>query len=280
MDWFGLYINRCYINEYQNWRIKVALDHTFVICTYKESKYLEKCILSLINQEKKSEIFIATSTPNKFIEKISEKYNIPFYVHNSGGIGNDWNYGLSLVKTKYATIAHQDDVYCENFSITCIEQMKNKTIITFTNYREIKNEKIVSCGRNIKLKEKMLMPLKTFSNSRFMRNCILSVGSPICCPAVTYNMEMLDGFKFSSEMTVSLDWEAWHRLSQLYGRFCYIPTVLMYHRIHSESETTNAISDNKRTEEDWIMFRKFWPKWISKIFLKFYTKSQESNMGN
>ena len=54
----------------------------------------------------------------------------------------------------------------------------------------------------------------------------------------------------------------------------------MYHRIHSESETTNAISDNKRTEEDWLMFNKFWPKCIAKVFMKFYINSQESNKEN
>lgn len=260
----------------------MELDHTFVVCAYKKSRYLEECINSLINQEKKSKIIIATSTPNDFIKKISEKYEIPFYSHSQGGIGNDWNYGLSLVETEYATIAHQDDLYCTKFSAICIEQMQNEreAIISFTNYQEIKNEVIISSCKNIKIKEMLLAPLKWFPNSRFVRTRVLSFGSPICCPAVTYNMRKLKEFKFSSEMTVSLDWEAWYRLSQLHGSFCYIPMVLMYHRIHGESETTNAISDNKRTEEDWLMFNKFWPKWIAKVLMKFYINSQESNKEN
>lgn len=260
----------------------MELDHTFVVCAYKESRYLEDCINSLINQEKKSKIIIATSTPNDFIKKISEKYMIPFYSHSQGGIGNDWNYGLSLVETAYATIAHQDDLYCKKFSAICTEQMQNEreAIISFTNYQEIKSEAIISSCKNIKIKEMLLIPLKWFPNSHFVRNRVLSFGSPICCPAVTYNMRKLKEFKFSSEMTVSLDWEAWYRLSQLHGSFCYIPMVLMYHRIHGESETTNAIRDNKRTEEDWLMFNKFWPKSIAKVLMKFYINSQESNKEN
>lgn len=260
----------------------MELDHTFVVCAYKESRYLEDCINSLINQEKKSKIIVATSTPNDFIKKISEKHKVPFYSHSQGGIGNDWNYALSLVETKYATIAHQDDLYCSKFSAICTEKMQNErdAIISFTNYQEIKNEIIIPNCKNIKIKEMMLTPLKWFPKSRFVRTQILSFGSPICCPAVTYNMKKLKEFKFSSEMTVSLDWEAWYRLSQLHGSFCYIPMVLMYHRIHSESETTNAISDNKRTEEDWLMFNKFWPKCIAKVFMKFYINSQESNKEN
>ena len=45
----------------------VNTNHTFAICAYKESPYLEECITSLMEQTVKSEIFIATSTPNKLL---------------------------------------------------------------------------------------------------------------------------------------------------------------------------------------------------------------------
>ena len=41
--------------------------HTFVVLAYKESNYLEDCIKSVLNQKYKSNVVIATSTPNKFI---------------------------------------------------------------------------------------------------------------------------------------------------------------------------------------------------------------------
>ena len=46
--------------------------HTFVICAYKESPYLEECIKSLKKQTLKSEIIISTSTPNDLIKKLAE----------------------------------------------------------------------------------------------------------------------------------------------------------------------------------------------------------------
>ena len=49
------------------------MKHTFVICAYKESKYLEDCIKSLKAQEVKSDIKIATSTPNEYIYSIADK---------------------------------------------------------------------------------------------------------------------------------------------------------------------------------------------------------------
>ena len=41
--------------------------HTFVVLAYKESKYLENCIKSVLNQKYKSNVIISTSTPNKYI---------------------------------------------------------------------------------------------------------------------------------------------------------------------------------------------------------------------
>ena len=88
------------------------MNHTFAICAYKESEYLEKCIKSLENQTVLSEIIMVTHTPSDFLKNIAEKHNIPLYINEGeGGITQDWNFALSKVKTKYATVTHQDDVY-------------------------------------------------------------------------------------------------------------------------------------------------------------------------
>ena len=43
------------------------MNHTFVILAYNISDDLEECIKSVINQSVKSNIVIATSTPNDYI---------------------------------------------------------------------------------------------------------------------------------------------------------------------------------------------------------------------
>ena len=53
-------------------------EHTFAVCAYKESPYLEECIESLKGQSVRSNILIATSTPNEYIKNIAEKNNIPY----------------------------------------------------------------------------------------------------------------------------------------------------------------------------------------------------------
>lgn len=39
--------------------------HTFAVCAYRESPFLEDCVRSLVRQTVKSRILIATSTPTK-----------------------------------------------------------------------------------------------------------------------------------------------------------------------------------------------------------------------
>lgn len=254
-------------------------SHTFVVCAYKESTFLEECIESLLKQTVQSNIIIATSTPNQFIQGIAEKYHLSLYSHTDGGIGKDWNFGLSNVKTQYATIAHQDDIYCPEYLETCMEMFsKNEdTLIAFTDYSELKNGQVISENRNLRIKRLMLSPFKVFKRSRFVRNRIFSMGSPICCPAVSLNLNLLKDFQFSTELSCNLDWEAWYRIGQNKGVFAYSDRALMYHRIHDGSETSNAIGDNRRKNEDLLMFQKYWPESIARLIYKFYSKSEDSN---
>ena len=81
------------------------INHTFVICAYKESKYLEDCIKSVLNQKLKSKVLIATSTDNKYIRSLAEKYNVELCIANhESDIARDWNFALAQADTmKYAT---------------------------------------------------------------------------------------------------------------------------------------------------------------------------------
>ena len=52
------------------------ITHTFVVLAYKESRYLESCIQSVLNQEFKSNVVIATSTRHAFIEQLANRYHL------------------------------------------------------------------------------------------------------------------------------------------------------------------------------------------------------------
>lgn len=258
------------------------ISHTFAICAYKESKYLEECILSLVNQSKKSNIILATSTPNDFIEGLCKKYDIPMFVNTGeSGITQDWNFAYSKTTTEYVTIAHQDDVYdeeyLENFE-ECIITAK-KPIIFFTDYYELRNGEKIYDNKLLRIKKLLLSPLKirAFHNSIFVRRRVLSLGCAICCPSVTFVKDNCPETVFSHGFRAAEDWEAWEKLSKLKGGFIYCDKPLMGHRIHEESETSKIIGDSARQSENYIMFKKFWPAPVAKLINSFYEKSEDSN---
>ena len=57
-------------------KVDISREHTFVVCAYKESQYLEECIQSVLNQNIKSNVIISTGTPNSYIKEVAEKSQV------------------------------------------------------------------------------------------------------------------------------------------------------------------------------------------------------------
>ena len=261
------------------------INHTFAICAYKESQYLEDCIKSVLYQTIKSKCIICTSTPNLHIEKLALKYNLPLYIRerkeDENSISEDWNFAISQVNTEYCTLAHQDDIYLNNYTESILKEINNssKPLIIFSDYAELRESSTTINGLNLKIKRLMQKPfkLKLLRKSKFIRRLIFSFGTPICCPSVCFSKKNLIEQYFSSKLKCSLDWLAWTNISNYNGDFIYINKVLMQHRIHKSSETSNLIEKNIRQNEDYYMFCKFWNKPIAKIINKIYSYSIKSN---
>lgn len=257
-------------------------DHTFVVCAYQTSIYLEECINSLLSQTAKTNIILATSTPNEHITGIAEKYQLPVFV-NSGekGIAGDWNFALSCANTPLVTLAHQDDVYEKEYveQVLAVLNTCRHPLIAFSDYSEIRNGKTVGISRLLQVKRLMLVPMraKCLWKNRFIRRRILSLGNAICCPSVTFVMNNLKQPVFVNNMKSNIDWQAWEEISRLKGEFVYIPVSVMKHRIHEESTTSELLEVNGRESEDLFMFCKFWPKWIAKWINRIYHSSEKSN---
>ena len=257
-----------------------AGDHTWLVCAYRESPYLEDCIKSLLNQTVKSRIQISTATPNGHIREISEKYRLKL-IENPGepGIGSDWNFALEHGETELLTIAHQDDLYEPEYTEKMLRQMNRcrEPILFFCDYSELRGEKKTGSNRLLRIKRILLIPMKLFPGSRRMRRLSLSFGDPICCPSVTYRKTIMRDEKFSDRLAVSLDWDMMERLSRRKGQFAIGHGKLMCHRIHTASETTKLIENQTRKKEDYEMMRRFWPEWIAKPLSKAYSSSEKSN---
>ncbi len=255
--------------------------HTFVVCAYKKSPYLEDCVKSLCAQTVRSDIIISTSTPNEEITRIAETYGVPVKVNTGeGGITGDWNFGLlQATASKYVTIAHQDDIYDPTFAeevLAKAEKVKEPLII-FTDYYEIKNGERITNSQVQKIKRLMNIGFRLFPRWRFARSFVLSMGNSICCPTVTYATAARYRFRFNRDFSFACDWDAFERIGRRKGSFLYIKKPLMGHRIHEESETSKIMEDGRRTEEEYYMFRRFWPKFIADILQKYYSKGAQNN---
>lgn len=255
-------------------------DHTFVVLAYGISPYLEECIQSLEKQTVKSNIVIATSTDNGYIRNIAKIHQLPVVVnYNSTGIAGDFDFGVKAGGTRFVTVAHQDDRYEPKYLESIAKAVGSDTIIAFTDYYEEHPAGRQESNRNLKIKRLLLSPLKVrfLQKSRWIRRRILSVGNPICCPSVTYNRDKIKENIFQSEFRSNMDWKAWEVLSRNKGSFVYVDQMLMMHRIHEASTTSETIKEGKRTKEDYAMMRLFWPAFIAGPLSKIYACSEKNN---
>ena len=258
------------------------IKHTFVVLAYKESKYLEECIKSVTNQTIKSNVVIATSTPNDYIEKLAKKYKLKVVVNKEKkGIAYDFNFAVFCTKSELITVAHQDDIYDKNYAeeiIKSYEIDRNASII-FTDYYEIRNNEKVYSNLNLKIKRILLRPLRKLENGKIKKNRIkvLKNGNAICCPSVTFVQKNTCKDIFICDFKCNVDWYAWWQLSNQDNSFLFIPKCLMGHRISLETTTTDIIKNGIRTKEDYIMFCKFHNKLIAKLLTKIYKNSEKSN---
>lgn len=256
--------------------------HAFVICAYGESKYLEECIQSLLRQTIKSRILIATSTPNEFINELGRRYRLEVYINRDGrGIADDWNFAYAQADSKYVTLAHQDDIYEPTYVEIMLNQLQkaNKPLIFFSDYGEIRQGRKVKVNLLLRVKRILLTPMRArrLRKYRIIKRGVVAFGNAICCPAVTYVKDSLQYPVFEKHFKSNLDWEVWERISEKEGSFEYCSKVLMYHRIHGESETSALIHDRERNREDYEMLCRFWPQRLAKLYLKVYSKGENSN---
>jgi len=256
-------------------------NHTFIVLAYKQSPHLEDCLISLLNQTRKSNIIIATSTPSEFLESICSKYNLPLKVNHQtkNTIASDWTFAYNIADSQFVTLAHQDDIYCTTF-VENLLNYKNEFLISFTNYYEIKNkDDIIKTNLNLLIKRMLLIPFyfkKNISNS-FIKKFILMFGSPICCPSVTYNKTKIKNLVFNNNFSINMDWDTWLNLVKQKGSFQYIKKAVVHHRIHADSETSNGLQENKRQSEDEIIFQRLWGKSFGLLLAKIYSLSYKSN---
>lgn len=259
-------------------------DFTFAVCAYKNSPYLEEAVRSVVKQTVKAKILVATSTPSDYIADIAQKYGAEYFVNPEPGkgIAADWMFALSCVKTPYAVIAHQDDIYFPEYAERVLQAFRKNpdSLIVFTDYGDLMDDGKVHKNRfYLWIKRFLLLPFyfKHALRSRFGKQSVVRWGNAISCPAVSYNLSTLGEFGFDTSYSVNLDWAMWLKLSERKGAFVFVPRRLMAHRISGDMETAAAILDNRRYQEDLRILEHIWGKRKAGFLMKFYKLACKSN---
>lgn len=259
-------------------------DHTFVLCGYKESPYIEQALESLERQSVKTSILLSTSTPNDYLKDLCERHGVPMVVNTGkSGLGEDWNFGYDKAETKLVTIAHQDDLYSPDFAKRVLEVAnrcdEGKLQLLYTDYYELRNGQRVEDNRLLKIKRIMNAPMRipACASSVLGKRLLLSFGDPICCPSVTLHKPVAGKSAYVTGYANSSDYRTWVKYALRPGRFVYIPEILMGHRIYAGSTTTKNLAENVRKKEDLEVLSGLWPKPIAALINRAYATSEKSN---
>lgn len=252
--------------------------HTFAICAYKESPYLEACIRSLKSQTVESEIICTTSTPNEYLVNIMVKYDIPLYVREGeSDIQADWNFALEKAKGEFVTIAHQDDMYEKHYVEElwdAYEKWPDMTVF-MTDAVTVKDGKLHHFTTKELVKKCLRIPLRFHSraNRESIKKGVLKLGNPVMCPSCTYRKNYLPDPIFHSELRYALDWDCMVDLAKWPGRFICVEKPLLFYRVHEGATTKECIVDHRREQEERLMFEKFWPEPVVNMLMHFYKKA-------
>lgn len=262
---------------------KFNTNHTFAVCAYQDSPYLEECLQSLLEQEVPTNIIICTSTPSEYIRNLGDWYDIPVYVREGeSDIQADWNFAYDIAKTQYVTIAHQDDRYMPDYTRTLFEKTKKYRDMSlfFCSYITLTGARPDPKARTARVKQLLCLPvsLTWAAGWKWVKRSCLCLGNSISCPMVTYNKNIVGQTVFQSQLKYALDWETFDRIAGKPGRFVYTREPHGYYRVHPGATSARFITERRQRKEaeDREMFRHFWPEWMVNLIMLFYKKSYDA----
>ena len=253
--------------------------HTFAICAYGESPYLEQCIRSLLHQTVKSEIICCTATPGPWLSELTERYGIPLYVRDGEpGIREDWLFAWQTAKGELVTIAHQDDIYRKNYTEELLRAYSRWPDMTLfaSDYLTIrmKGNRAEDDALNLPwlVKKVLRIPLRLhlFAQKTWIKRSGVLFGNSVCCPSCTYNKSVIGDDMFRSGYRFALDWDNLYELAVKKGRFIISEKPLIAYRVHDGSATKALIVNRERFREEEDMFRRMLPGKIADVLLRFY----------
>lgn len=212
---------------------------SIVIPTYNGAKYIQSCIESVLFQTRAAdEIIISDDNSTDETLQLCEKYgdNIKVFRNDNGpsGFVNGWNHAISLAKSEYISILHQDDLLHPNF----LEEIE-KGINSHPNVKHLFTpcKFIDGDGNEIHRELKHCTgEVKLYSGQEYAEEYVFTPGHIHRCPGVVTHREIFSRCKYREEAGHIADDDFFLRVGQ-YTEVLGILQPLAYYREHSTSET-------------------------------------------
>ena len=251
------------------------MTHSFAVCAYGDSPYLERCLRSLAGQTVSSEKLLCTATPSPFLERLAAQYGFRYCVRDGEpGIGADWNFALHQASGDFVTLAHQDDVYAKHYAETLYRTAAAHPDLTLftTDARILRDGRIQPRSKAEFVKKLLRVPLRLplLSTCTAGKRLSLRFGNPIVCPSCAYRRDALGEAPFSTSRRFVLDWELLWQLAAAGGRWAVAEQSLLLYRIHSGAATAALTENHVREREERAMFRRMWPEPVTELLMRVY----------
>jgi hypothetical protein len=250
------------------------MDHAFVVMAFGQSPFVEGCLRDLSRQTLRSRIVLSTSTPSETLEHLARAYDAEYAISEPGrGIGADWNFALRASGARFVTLVHQDDTYRPEFLEASLGLLKRyDAALSFTGYDEVDDAGRKTSSKISRVKHAMdAAILGNIKNPTSWRmRLYLAFGVALPCSSVTYDLEKLGDFEFSTAYKANLDWDAWLRLVEAGKRFVREPSRLVGRRHNELTATSRAHASGARRREDEEMFHRIWPAPLARLVATAY----------
>lgn len=268
------------------------MTFSIVIPAYNGAKYLERTLLSVINQTRKpDEIIVHDDNSSDETRLVCDKYQaeISYYLNTEGpsGFVNGWNRAIQFAKGDYISILHQDDIFYPTF-LEEAERVLNQNpeiqhLFAVCDYID-ETDKVTLSLNNEKLFNPKKLKSQKYSGKEYVaayQQTYNGIPHIHRCPGViTHRTIFEEGCNYNPAAGHIADDDFFYRVGQFTDVIGLLQPLAAY-RLHQESET-GSIGDIKlvqRLAKDYIYQVEQWENssFIDNLFfqkgaIKFLTR--------
>ena len=208
------------------------VDISIIVPIYNASKYLKKCLDSLVNQTKKElEFILINDGSTDDSESIIKSYNdsrIKYFKRSNHGIGKTRNFGISKSTGKYIMFLDSDDYLEENACEILYKKIEKEKldVVVCDFYRVVNDSKIIekiASFKNTSLKDNpnLLLNVNLAPWNKIYRSDLIK----------NNNIKFIEDLKYEDAPFVVLSLLKSKKIGK-------VDKTLVYYTIHEKSETT------------------------------------------